>query len=245
MRPGTWPDRCISNPLSPMCQVIRSWLRGMTVAWKRPRAMPVGSAVTRAAEAPSANSRKLSIFGTSWKSSCRCRLESSRLTTSTRERGVGADDLVGQFQGVDRGEAAHEADDGALGAVRQAGRAHDLEIEARGGEAGATGDDQVGDAVRLQRCGPPASQGPAHAAHTAPCGRRWRGRRRGGRSRRRRGPCRAAWGRARRWRSGARCRPASPCGRTGRACASRSGCRGRTRRRRRGCRAVGPRCRCG
>ena len=45
------------------------------------------SAVTRAAAAPSANSRKLSIFGTFWKSSCRWRLESSRLTTSTRDAG--------------------------------------------------------------------------------------------------------------------------------------------------------------
>ena len=62
---------------------------------------------------------------------------------------IGADDLVGEFQGVDGGEAAHEADDGALGAVGQAGRAHDLEIQAGRGETGATGDDQVGDCCRI------------------------------------------------------------------------------------------------
>src|SRR4051794_7455142 len=84
MRPGTWPERCIRKPLSAMCQVIKSAERGITATWNRPSAMPCGSAVTRAAEAPSPNSRKLSIFGTSWKSSCRCRLDSSTLTTRTR-----------------------------------------------------------------------------------------------------------------------------------------------------------------
>ena len=64
---------------------------------------------------------------------------------------VGPDDLVGELQRVDRREAAHEADDGPLGAVRQAGRPHDLEIEAGRGEPRAARDDQVGDAVGFQR----------------------------------------------------------------------------------------------
>ena len=53
--------------------------------------------------------------------------------------------MVGEFQRVHRGEAAHEADDGALHAVAQAGLAHDLEVEARCGEAGTARDDQMGD----------------------------------------------------------------------------------------------------
>ncbi len=59
----------------------------------------------------------------------------------------GADDVIGQFQSIDGGEAAHEADDGALRAVRQHGLAHDLEVEAGSRESGAAGDDQVRDAV--------------------------------------------------------------------------------------------------
>ena len=65
-----------------MCQVIRSALRGITSAWKRSSARPTGSADTRQAPQPSPNSRKLSIFSSSH-CSCRCRLDSSRLTTST------------------------------------------------------------------------------------------------------------------------------------------------------------------
>ena len=71
------------KPSSPICQVIRSWLSGMTAARKSRSAMPVASAVTRAAAQPSPNSRKDSTVSMS-ETSCRCSEHSSRLTTSTR-----------------------------------------------------------------------------------------------------------------------------------------------------------------
>ena len=98
----------------------------------------------QAAEAPSPNSRKLSSFSIL---PIFLQMQAGEFEVDHQHLGVrfGADDVVGEFQRVHRGEAAHEADDGALDAVAQAGLAHDLEVEAGGGEAGATCDDQVGD----------------------------------------------------------------------------------------------------
>ena len=56
----------------------------------------------------------------------------------------GAHDVAGELQCVHRGEATHEADDCAFDGRRKAGRLHDVEIEAGGGEAGAACHDQVG-----------------------------------------------------------------------------------------------------
>ncbi len=62
---------------------------------------------------------------------------------------LGANDVVGQAQGVDGGVAAHEADHGALHARVQPGVLDDQLIQARRHEAGAGGDDEVGDALAL------------------------------------------------------------------------------------------------
>src|SRR5262245_572232 len=59
---------------------------------------------------------------------------------------IGADDVARKFQRVDRGIAAHEADDGALDRAGEAAALHEFEIEARRGEAGAAGYEQVREA---------------------------------------------------------------------------------------------------
>ena len=73
----------MSKPWSPMCQVMRSALSGITALRKSPSANPVASAVTRVAAQPSPNSRNESTVSRS-EVSCMCSEQSSRLTTSTR-----------------------------------------------------------------------------------------------------------------------------------------------------------------
>ena len=58
MARGTSPDSTMSKPRSRMFQVISSRVSGTSTAWKLSSAMPLGSAVTRAAAQPSPNSRK-------------------------------------------------------------------------------------------------------------------------------------------------------------------------------------------
>jgi hypothetical protein len=67
--------------------------------------------------------------------------------------GISPHHLIGEFQRVDGREAAHEAYDGALGAVAQASGSHDLKIEPRCGEARATRNNQVGNpsGIRVKR----------------------------------------------------------------------------------------------
>ena len=55
MRDGTSPDRCIANPRSVMSQRINASDSGKVVANGWPIEKPSGSAVTRAAAAPSPN----------------------------------------------------------------------------------------------------------------------------------------------------------------------------------------------
>ena len=86
IRAGTLPDNRMSNPWSPIRQVIRSAESGRVVARKSSSAMPCGSAVTSAALAPSPNSRNDSTVSKSGVS-CRCSVHSSRLITSTRAAG--------------------------------------------------------------------------------------------------------------------------------------------------------------
>ena len=76
----------MSNPWSPMRQVMRSAESGRVVERKSSMPSPAGSAVTSAALAPSPNSRKDSTVSRSG-TSCRCSVHSSRFTTSTRAAG--------------------------------------------------------------------------------------------------------------------------------------------------------------
>src|SRR5262245_49335640 len=59
---------------------------------------------------------------------------------------IGADDVARKFQRVDRGIAAHEADDGALDRAGEAAALEEFEIETRRGEAGAAGYEQMSEA---------------------------------------------------------------------------------------------------
>src|SRR5262245_44492790 len=59
---------------------------------------------------------------------------------------IGADDGTRKFQRVDRGIAAHEADDGALDRAGEAAAFHQFEIEPRRREAGAAGYEEVREA---------------------------------------------------------------------------------------------------
>src|SRR5262245_43252035 len=52
---------------------------------------------------------------------------------------IGADDVARKLQRVDRGVAAHEADDGALHRAGKATALHEFEIETGRGEAGTAG----------------------------------------------------------------------------------------------------------
>src|SRR5262245_41986011 len=52
---------------------------------------------------------------------------------------IGADDVARELQRVDRGIAAHKADDRALNRAGKAAALHEFEIETRRGEAGAAG----------------------------------------------------------------------------------------------------------
>ena len=61
--------------------------------------------------------------------------------------GLGADDVVGGFEGVDGGVAAHEADHGAFDGGIEAEVVDDFKVEAGRIEAGAGGDDHMGDGV--------------------------------------------------------------------------------------------------
>src|SRR5262245_20580689 len=59
---------------------------------------------------------------------------------------IGANDVARKLQRVDRGIAAHEADDRALDRAGEAAALDEFEIEARRGEAGAAGYQQVREA---------------------------------------------------------------------------------------------------
>src|SRR5262245_2667987 len=59
---------------------------------------------------------------------------------------VGANDVPRKLQRVDRGIAAHEADDGALDRAGETAAFHEFEIETGRGEAGAAGYEQMGEA---------------------------------------------------------------------------------------------------
>ena len=63
--------------------------------------------------------------------------------------GLGSDDVAGELQRADGRIAAHEADEGALDRRVEPAALHQLKVQARGGEAGAGGDDQVGDALQV------------------------------------------------------------------------------------------------
>ena len=60
-----------------------------------------------------------------------------------------AHDMPRELQGIDRRMAAHEADDGALDGRRKAAAAHDFEVHARRGKAGACRNDEMRDLLRL------------------------------------------------------------------------------------------------
>ena len=98
--------------------------------------MPCGSAVTSEAAQPSPH-RQNEISFSSSVVSLRCSVHSSMLTISTRALRVGPHDVARQLQGVDRGIASHEADDGALDRRRQAASLHQFEVDAGRGKAGA------------------------------------------------------------------------------------------------------------
>ncbi len=110
--------------------------------------MPSGVAVTSAALAPSPNSMKESTVSRS-AASCKCSVQSSRFTTSTRAAGFGADDVVGGAQRGHAGIASHEPDQGPLDAGRHAQPRRQHLVQSRRGEAGAGCDDDMGEAGRV------------------------------------------------------------------------------------------------
>src|ERR1700723_2157918 len=63
---------------------------------------------------------------------------------------LGANDVAGQLERIDSGIAAHESDHGAFDRARKPAALDELEIEAGRREAGATGNQQMGDAVALR-----------------------------------------------------------------------------------------------
>src|SRR6202048_958941 len=62
---------------------------------------------------------------------------------------LGANDVTRELEGIDRGVAAHESDCGAFDRARKPTTLDEFEIKAGRGEAGATGYQQMGDAVAL------------------------------------------------------------------------------------------------
>ena len=151
MYAGTCPDRCISKPLSRMCQVINPSVSGITAVLNLSSASPAGVAETSAALAPSAKIRKLNIFSICH-CSCRCRLHSSKFTTSTFAAGSERTMWRASCNAFTAAKQPMKptivrSTDGA-----QPGVVHDVQIETRRGEAGAACDDQMGDriAVHLQ-----------------------------------------------------------------------------------------------
>ena len=160
---------------------------GITAARKSSSAIPAGSAETSAAEPPSANSRN----------------EQHRFDIRRFLKMQGA-----QFQ-VDHQHPRRRIGRTASRAARKAGTAAEqpmkptccahvrpqaeprgeLQVEPGGGETGAGGDDQMGDArpFRLDAESPRrrARRAPAPASGTAPCGRRCQGTARAGKTHRR------------------------------------------------------------
>ena len=120
MRPGTWPDRCISKPWSPICQVISSALRGMTVGVEAIQRKPGRFGGNQAGTAAVAEQQEaqhlleLPLF---------LQMQAGKFQVDHQHLGVRfrADDVARQLQRVHRGEAAHEADDGAFDRSAQAG----------------------------------------------------------------------------------------------------------------------------
>src|SRR5918994_1802094 len=60
---------------------------------------------------------------------------------------IRADDVTGKLEGVDRGIAAHETDDGALDRRRQPAALDELKIKTRCGEASAASYEEMGEPV--------------------------------------------------------------------------------------------------
>src|ERR1700677_2469102 len=63
---------------------------------------------------------------------------------------LGANDVAGELERIDGGITAHESDHGTLDRARKPAALDELEIEAGRREAGATSNQQMGDAVALR-----------------------------------------------------------------------------------------------
>src|SRR5258706_1755167 len=63
---------------------------------------------------------------------------------------LGANDVVRELEGIHRGIAAHESDHGTFDRARKPAALDEFEIETGCGKAGATGYQQMGDAVALR-----------------------------------------------------------------------------------------------
>ncbi len=86
VRCGCCPERIMSNPCLPICQVMRSLVLGKISQWKRSSFMPCGFEETRLAAQPSLKIRKDRISSkleVSW----RWMVQSSRLTITTLDSG--------------------------------------------------------------------------------------------------------------------------------------------------------------
>jgi hypothetical protein len=138
----------MSKPVRPIRQVIWSAASGASTVAERLRARPWGSAVTRAAAAPSAKDQKgehlLEIRGLLQMQ--RAELEADHQDPGIRLR---ANHVAREPERIDGGIAAHEADAGPLDPRAQGEPVDQVEVETRCREARAGHHDEVSDAFEV------------------------------------------------------------------------------------------------
>ena len=133
-----------------MRQVIWSPLSGTTALAKPWSSRPAGSALTMLAAQPSAKIRNDSTLS---QIAGLLQMQGAQLEIDHQHPRLGlrADDVAGELEPGQGRLAAHEADHGALDARPQPEPLDDLQVEARRVEAGAGGDDQMGDRLAPRR----------------------------------------------------------------------------------------------